>query len=233
VAKLPLVLALSLLAVTGAASASSGIAIVPLRSVGGAEPTLAGGAAGKVAVVATGPEQSDKTIPIALRNNTSHDVNDVKIAATAYVKSRLVATGSDQGIEPNVIAPHGLAIAYVYFGIDGPPTGASFKFSVTSDVASVSGFDHIDLPIKTANYIGGKLVGIAHNSAKTKISGPLQVFGTCFSGTRIVAMESGFSDAEDAAAGADAPFTLDFTDFGTGSPPHCSRILVGMSGYSF
>jgi hypothetical protein len=218
---------------TGTAAGSGGVVSVPLHLVGGSLPKLATGAAGKVAVVAIGPTQPDKTIPIALRNNSGHEVNNVKITSTAYVGTRLAATGSDQGIEPSVIAPHGLAIAYVYFDSGGPPAGASFKFTVTSEVASSSGFTNVDLPIKTANYTGGKLVGIAHNSTKAKIAGPLSVYATCFSGGHIVAMESGFSDSSDAPSGADAPFTLDFTDFGTMPAPRCEPLLVGMSGFSF
>ena len=219
---------------TAAGSTSSGIVAIPVHSVGGTPPKLPSGASGKVVVVATGPIQSDKTLPVAIRNNTSQAVNNVKVTATAYVGSRLVATGADQGVKPSVIAPRGLALAYIYFNGATPAAGTTYKFSVASERASQSRFfNHADLVIKTANYTGGKLIGTAHNSTKAKISGPLGVYATCFSGNHIVAMENGYSDADDAPAGADAPFTLDFSAFGTTSPPHCDRVLVAMSGYSF
>ena len=60
------------------------------------------------------------------------------------------------------------------------------------------------------------------------------VYAVCFNaGNKIVAIETGFSDADDAPPGGDAPFTLDFTEFGTATPPACPKMLVSITGYTF
>lgn len=221
--------ALALLITTGAFA-------VPIKSVGGPIPALPKGVPGTVAVVATGSFDKDaKIVPVVLRNNTKHPVDAIKITSTATAHGHLVATGSDQGVQPGTLVPGGRAIAYVYYDGATPPNGSSFKFSVTSKTAPSNFFDVVDLSIKTANYTGGKLIGVAHNGTHTKVRGPLGVYATCVIGGRIVRMAYGFSGADDAPAGSDAPFTLDLTSFdlttGATSTPKCDRILVAMSGY--
>lgn len=203
----------------------------PLHAIGGA-PTVPKGKPGSLTVVEAGT-YTGTTLPIVIRNNTRQAVGSVKVTATAYVGRKLVATGSDQGTKPAVVAKGGLAIGYIYFGNTQLPAGATIHYTATGSTPGGS-FSATDLPITTANYTGGKLVGIAHNRTGKKVSGPLGVYATCFSAAgKVEAMETGYADADNAPPGADAPFTLDFTSFGTAAAPTCAHILVAMTGYSF
>jgi hypothetical protein len=213
-----------------AATATAATAPTPLKAIGG-QPKLPAGKHGAISVVAVGT--FDNVLPIVLRNATRNPVSDVKITATAYSNGKLVTTGSDQGSEPATVQPGGLVIAYVYFS-HKPPPGATYRFNVSSKPGGSSSLSNVNLRITTARYVDGQLVGIAKNMTKAEISGPLSVYATCFgSKGKVLAMESGFSDADDAAPGAEAPFTLDFTRYGTHPKPACRQILVAMSGYNF
>lgn len=228
--RITLVAVLVAAAVSAAAVSAAAPRPVPLKTIGGL-PTLPKGKPNTTSVVAVGT--FDNVLPVVIRNNTKKAVADAKITSTVYSGSKLVGTGSDQGVQPEIIAAGGLAIAYIYFRRD-PPAGATFRFNVTTSPVGGSFFTAVDIPVTTASYVDGQVVGIAKNATKKTVSGPLSVYGMCFSANnKIVAMESDFSDADEAPPGAEAPFSLDFTTYGTKSPPACARIIVSMRGYSF
>ena len=222
-----------LLVVSGSVAYAAGPVAVPLKAIGGL-PSLPKGKPGTVSVVAVGPY--DNVLPVAIRNGSKSAVVDVKVTATAYTAGRLVATGSDQGVMPAVVPAGALALAYVYFGGRDLAPGTTYKFNVTAtpSARASSYFNQVGVPITTVRYLDGQVVGIAHSRGGKKVSGPLSVYATCFTAdSKIAAMETGFADSDDAFPNVDVPFTLDFTSYGTVAPPNCSRILLGMKGYSF
>jgi hypothetical protein len=225
-------LAVGLVVLAATTAASAGTTPVPLRAIGGL-PSLPKGKPNATSVVAVGPY--DNVLPVMIRNNSKGAVVDAKVTATAYNGGRLIATGSDQGVKPELIPAGALALAYVYFNGRELPAGTTYRFNVSSTPAAKASsfFSAVDIPIKTARYVDGQLVGVARSRGSKKVSGPLGVYATCFTGGKIVAMETGFADSDDALPGVDVPFTLDFSSYGTEEPPACAKILVSMTGYDF
>jgi hypothetical protein len=70
---------------------------------GSASPPLPAGAPNRIVVIALGPYADD--LPIVVRNNTSETVVMVKVTGTASASGRLLATGSDQGLYPDIVKP--------------------------------------------------------------------------------------------------------------------------------
>lgn len=223
----------ALTATSRLAAAESSKATSPgLATIGGV-PKL-GGIPGKVSVVASGTY--DNYLPVVVKNNTKTAVADVSLSGVARSGTgKLLATGEDQGVQPEVVPPGGLAIGYVYFHGTKLPDGARFLIDVSSTPSSKVQFQtKIDVPIRTLRYVSGRVVGIAYNSMSKKVTGPLSVYAACLNAAnRLVAFESGYADKDDLTPKQQAPFTLDLTSFGTQPAPTCRYLLVSMRGYSF
>lgn len=187
-----------------------------------------------LAVVAKGPY--DNYLPIVLRNNTKQALAAVHVAGTATdAAGRLLVTGRDQGIQPEVIPPGGLAIGYVFLGGTKLPASARFKLDVRSIPANRVTFQaDVDVPIKTIRYVGGQVVGVGKNTTGKKVSGPISIYAACFDGAnRFVVFASSYGDKDVAQPGEEVPFTVDLTVFQTQSAPVCAHLLVSARGYSF
>lgn len=225
-----LVLGLSIGALAAAATETA--ARPGLASIGGLPKY--GGAPGKVVVVAQGAYEN--TLPVLLKNNTKQKVADIKLSATASTASgQLLVSGEDQGIQPEEVPPGGLAMGYIYFDGKKLPQNAKFKITIDSTPASQLNFQsNIDVPIKTLRYAGGSVVGIAVNTTKKKIGGPLSVYVMCIGASKkIVTFGDDYADRDDLAPRAEAPFTVDLTSYGTNPAPKCRYLLVSMRGYDF
>jgi hypothetical protein len=193
------------------------------------------GKAGRVSVVATVAYDNGRNVkPYVLRNNTRGTVAEIKVTGTAYVGGKLAATGSDQGVLPYRVPRGGLAMGYVYFG-HKLPSNARFEFNVTATPLAQLDFpSRQDMTVVLARITGGRIVGIAKNETRKKVTGPIGVYGTCFDErSRMTDQENGFSDSDNAPPGGRVPLTLDFTTFGTSLAPPCRHWLVASSGYQF
>lgn len=202
--------------------------------VGGTPPNLANGD-GEIAVVAIGRYDTDtQTLPYVLRNNTDTVIASVHMSGTAYdTNDQLVATGQDQGINPDAIPPGGLAVGYVYFGADLPDQ-KSYELETSGiPLAEVEFGGRADLTITDARIADGRIVGFGTNMTEATVTGPISFAAVCFDGTSaITRYVQAYGDKDQAAAGERVPFSIDLTDFGTSRPLLCDGWLLAGTGYA-
>lgn len=197
---------------------------------GDAKPSLPAGAKGKIAVIAQAP--LDKvaaggfaSLPFVFRNNTDESVGSVSWTATARVGGKLIATGSDQGSIPAVIAPGEVGLAYIYFdaGASIPDSGVKFEFKATGrPVDAILG----PAPLVIGEYErnGGQFIGSATNKTKKEISGPISVSIYCFDGSNLGTETRGFAEENSVAPGEDANFTVTVYD-------PCKTFVMAVDGH--
>lgn len=202
--------------------------------VGGTPPNLANGD-GEIALVAVGPYDTDtQTLPYVLRNNTDTVIASVHVTGTAYdTNDQLVATGQDQGINPDAIPPGGLAVGYVYFGADLPDQ-TSYELETSGlPLAEVEFGGRADLTITNARITDGRIVGFGTNMTEATVTGQISFAAVCFDGTSaITRYVQAYGDKDQAAAGERVPFSIDLTDFGTSRPLLCDGWLLAGTGYA-
>ena len=77
--------------------------------------TVAIGEPGEVSVVATAAGlDRGGSLNVGMRNNTTGNVGRIELAGTARdAAGTLVGSGSDQGIDPAIVAPGEIAFGYV------------------------------------------------------------------------------------------------------------------------
>ena len=101
----------------------------------GQQPT---GEVGELSVIAVG-EDIGQSVPLIVRNMTDESVIRIEINGLARdEEGRLLASGSSQGLNPNLVAPGEIAYGYVYFGFDTDMSRAStIEYTITAE--SVAG----------------------------------------------------------------------------------------------
>ena len=208
-----------------------------LATIGGL-PKLPAGAPGTISVVAQGRYGSyspGTILPVVVRNNSKRSVTRIHIAGPALdPKGRVIVNGQDDGIQPSVVPPGGLAIGFVRFGGANLPAGTRFKLTVTdTPPEAVTGFSkEVDVPITTVRYARGQVVGTATNTTRKRVSRPIVVLAACLSRSgELVTFAKGLG-SRGATAGQAIPFTVDFTRRGAQAAPACAHVLVSMTGYS-
>ncbi len=220
------------------AAAAAGAAPPPsyLATIGG-PPKLPAGAPGTISVAAQGRYGSygpGTILPVVVRNNSKRPVGGIHISGTALDgKGRVLAPGQDDGIQPAVIPPGGLAIGFVRFGGTNPPAGTRFKLFVTDTPldANVGFSKQVDVPITALRYARGHVVGVGTNSTRKKVTRPIVAMAACFSRSgKLVTFAKAFGSKTSVPVGQKVPFDVDFAR--KGPAPACAHVVASMTGYS-
>jgi hypothetical protein len=163
------------------------------------------------------------------------DTSVPRLSGRGYDGAKLIITGEDQGVQPEVVPPGGLALAYVYFKGKMLPRNTRFRGDVSSTPANqVQYQSKVDLPITTLNRLADRVVGIAKNPLAKKISGPFAVYLACLDADKhLIKFADAFADINNAGPHQAIPFTVDLSDFSTQTAPTCRYTLVSVRGYTF
>jgi hypothetical protein len=202
---------------------------------GNASPVLPIGKPGVVALVSEGARiDQSGSLPIVVRNNTSHTVARITASGTIQNASgKLIATGSDQGFKPNVVQPGEIAFGYIYFqnfNLAIPP-GGKVSVQLGSTAASQDAYENIrELKVENTNLTGGEfgkqILGQAVDQYRYRISGPIGVDVACFDKTgRVLDVDSDFASPDNLASGQTASYTVSLTS-------RCPVYLVAASGFT-
>jgi hypothetical protein len=200
---------------------------------GTAKPTFPAGTPGKIDVVGVGPldvnPSGDGTLPIAVRNNTNSGVAHIDISATARNSAhKVIATGTNQGVQPAQLHPGELGLSYIYFqvGTAVPKAGATYTFSVASMPADSSSYNTASVKVTEANASAGSIVGTGANTTGKLLQGPYKVDIFCFNGPHFAFVRSAFTNENnDLQPGGAVSFTVNLDGAA------CPTFLAGISGY--
>jgi hypothetical protein len=199
---------------------------------GTAKPTFPAGAPGKIDVVGIGPldvsPSGDGTLPIAVRNNTNSCVAHIDISAMARDSAhKVIATGTNQGVQPAQLHPGELGLSYIYFQVGtAVPKGATYTFNVASMAADSSSYNTASVKVMEANASGGSIVGTGSNTTGKLLQGPYKVDIFCFNGPQFALVRSAFTNENnDLQPGGAVSFTVNL--YGAS----CPIFLAGISGY--
>jgi len=235
VARGRLLLGATCLAGCASAAAVAAAGPPPIGVLGGL-PKLPAGKPGTVSVVAQGAygQYSPGTVlPVVIRNATTKAVSGLYVTGTALSpKGHALADGQDEGVQPAVVAPGGLALAFVRFG-GSLPAGTRFRLTVAETPAGLdTGYSSpTDMPLSGLRYLRGQLTGTGTNTTRRKVYKTFDVFAACFDRSgALVAFGKTFGKKAEAAPGQKVPFTLVFGR--RGSPPVCAHVLVSMIAQS-
>jgi hypothetical protein len=217
----------------------------PARSspyVGGnASPRFPAGAPHVLSVVARGPYSQEVfgkcvgcSVPIIVRNNTNRTVIRIAVSGTASTPGgKLLATGSDQGLHPNVVKPGETAFGYVFFHDAKLPADAGFHFKLTSTAPADAQFENIrDLIVAESHGVQDSVLGTFRNAYPVKVTGPIEVTAACFSAAgKLLYIASDFTDQDQVAAKQTLPFQVDTTPPYRSTGLSCPVYLVAGSGF--
>ncbi len=203
---------------------------------GNSSPSLPSGSPGVIALISEAPQlnESDE-LPIVVRNNTAQAVERITASATIRgVSGKLIATGSDQGLMPNLVQPGDIAFGYIFFQNSNLriPPGGKVSIQLGSTPASRDAYENIRaLRVSDTNLTSGEfekqVLGQAVDQYPYHISGPIEVYVACFnSHNRIVNLDSDFASPGDLKPKQMASYTVNLTT------PHCPVYLVAASGFT-
>lgn len=199
---------------------------------GNVDPAFGPGEPGELSVIAVGTPDGDlSSIPFVVRNNTSSPVYSVAATGRVSDGGQLVGSGSDQGVEPAVVAPGEIAFGYVYFSAT-PPAGSTVEVSATADSDPGSFFNSVAMTISDANLVPGdwsdQLIGEVTAPADTEVSGPVSVMVLCVDAEGTLSRTfGGYTDGDASILpGTSATYSV-------GLHEDCPTFLIGSSGYDF
>ena len=203
---------------------------------GNASPSLAPGKSGVVALISEAAHVNQNgELPIVVRNNTAQAVERITASGTIQDASgKLIATGSDQGLMPNLVQPGEIAFGYIFFqnsNIRIPP-GGKVSIQLGSTPASQDAYENIRaLKVENTNLttgeFGKQILGQAVDQYRYRISGPIEAYAACFSsGGRILDIDSDFASPENLMPNQVASYTVSLTT------SHCPIYLVAASGFT-
>ncbi len=137
----------------------------------------------------------------------------------------MIAVGADQELAPYTVGPGEIAFGYVYFDGNPLPQRARFRLKASIDTSGV-GNGGGDLVVSQSQLADGRIVGIARNMQRKKVTGPIQANAMCFSlGGRILSAESDYLSDDAIATRASSPFQIELLH---GS---CPIFLVAVGGF--
>lgn len=191
---------------------------------------LSDGEATSVSVIEQGTEIGS-SVPVIVRNMTSDSIIRVEVAGIARdIDGSLIASGSSQGLKPNLIAPGEIAFGYVYFGYESTLDSSSvIEYSVgyESSTGSAAQYENIrDLTPFEWTHSGRNIVVLLSNDSDEALSGPFSVYVACFApdGT-LTDVTQGFADNDSAGAGSAVSAQIRAADV-------CNSFLVAGSGFT-
>ncbi len=197
--------------------------------IDGLPPVVVGdGTDGVLEVVAFG-SYDGSSLPIVVRNRTPNTVIRIEVSAVARDQAGILATGSDQGLNPNLVAPGEIAFGYVYFGGADLPADIAYEFTVNGKeaVGELAEFENIrDLSPISHQIRDGRLLGELRNDHDRTLIGPIEAAVICFSSSsEVLDHHSDFTDQGEVDAGAIMPFSIDLFD------DPCPAYLFGAFGF--
>lgn len=196
---------------------------------GSALSLLPPGEPGALSIVAIGPYDGT-TLPFVVRNNTGQTMISLSATGSALnAAGQLIATGGDQGLNPNLVRAGGLSLGYIYFGGAALAPDTTFEIEVEGVPADQEQFENQrDLNVVEAAYVDGRVVGTLSNGYTEPLFGPFGVKTACFDQTgALLELESVFAPEED--ADSDEVVTFQAPLFGTFD---CPLFLVAGGGFS-
>jgi hypothetical protein len=202
---------------------------------GNRSPRLPAGTRGVLSVVAQGPYHQEQSVPVVVRNNTSRTAIRVSVSGTAsFPSGRLLATGKDQGLNPNLVKPGEIAFGYVYFNGVRLPSNTRFRFKVTSTPPDQVQFENRrDLVVAESHRVQERVLGTLRNGYGVRVTGPIQASVACFSSAgRLLYTANDFTDQDNVAARGTLPFQVDTAPAYGSSGLSCPVYLVAASGYT-
>lgn len=152
--------------------------------IGGNEsPDLPPGEAGQLEVILISEPQlefSHTVLNLVVRNNTAAPVRRIAVSAAVYdSEGQLLATDSDDPLDPNIVAPGEIAMGQLVFLDITFPADAQIETDVTA--APVDGRENIrDLEVVEANLVGNRITGFLHNFHEETVRGPVGIEIFCF-----------------------------------------------------
>lgn len=200
---------------------------------GNASPRLPAGTPHVLSVIARGPY--NQTVPIIVRNNTNRTVIRIAVSGTASTPGgKLLATGKDQGLHPNVVKPGEISYGYVYFNDAKLPANARYRFNLTSTAPADAQFENKrDLIVVESHRVQDSILGTLRNGYPVKVTGPIGVAVACFSSAgKLLYIASDYTDQDQVAAKQALPFQVDTTPPYGSTGLSCPAYLVAGSGYT-
>ncbi len=194
---------------------------------GNVTPAFGNGEPGEISVVHIGAKLADQGVLLfAFRNNTAEAIAHVDWTAVARSNGSIVGSGSSQGTSPAVVEAGEVALSYIFFdNIEAIPDDADFEFSVSPSAADTSFYNTAALKVTEANLVGESIVGGAVNETGAETTGPFNVSIYCFDGDQMTDHMTGYTDQQDAAAGATVTFSESLYI------SSCPSFALGVSGY--
>jgi len=197
---------------------------------GNISPELQAGDPGTISIISIG-KYKGSVLPIVVRNNTSQSVIRIAVSAVARASDgSMLASGGDQGFNPNFVNPGEISMGYIYFGYDIKlPDDVTFEFESTAEnsVSDFAEFENIrDLEVVELNYVDNRVVGSLRNSHNEIVGGPIDVVVFCFAEEgRLLGQYSNFTDKEKAEPNDTIPFQVQIYD------DQCPIYLVAAYGF--
>lgn len=200
----------------------------------GGEVSVPAGEPDALGIALTGEYESNSgVLPVIVRNNTGETKHELGVSAMARDSGGdLAGSGSDQGLNPNVLQPGEWAFGYVFFGSD-MPSDTSYEFTIDSSDAPSQFGGAVDLvPVEsnsTEGTLGAQIIGVLSNATDETVSGPLGVSVACFdtNGTSLLDVKISFAEASELAPDGTTSFSVNLFD------GDCANYAIGASGYTF
>jgi hypothetical protein len=185
-----------------------------------------------LSLILSGKLDRSGSVPVIVRNNTEEALIRIAVQGTAKSSGKLVGTGADQGLHPNLVMPGEFAFGYVYFESTKFPANTKYAFTVNAESADEASFETIlDVVVTRAELVpgnfGDNVVGFVRNPYDTDVGGPIDVSLICMNDSgELTGHEGSFTNKDGAAPGEKLSFRIDvFED--------CPNFIVGSSGFSF
>lgn len=193
----------------GSSSPDAGVDGMPEGAFVEGAAKIPAGTPGEVTIVMQS-EPDSSGVSFIVRNDTDEPAFDVEISGVARdADGTLVSTGSAT-VTPTEIPAGGWAMGEIRFGFDSLAGDEEIELAVTG-VESETFRSPVMLTVTEATLSAGgytdELVGIAQNDAAAGVTYPIATVA-CFDGSELTGVFTGLTDADDVAAGATTPFSI-------------------------
>ncbi len=199
---------------------------------GNAFPLIPMGDSGELSIVGVGSLDTIGRLPFVLRNNTSTDVLDVKVAVIVRDGAGNLAGRADSlEVRPHFVPVGGVAFGYAYFGGINLPADAQFELEAEATPADIARFNIFrDLDIDEASLFEDRVVGVATNGHDGPVAGPLGFGVICFDlDGNILGGDVGTANTSDLEPNASEEFQVTVNSWAVGGAG-CPAFLVAGSG---
>lgn len=193
-------------------------------TVEGADPAIDD--SGAVTLILGAPD--GQLFPFVAYNGTAAPVSRIEVSGRAVdADGNTLGSGSSQSVEPNVVAPGGVAFGIVWIG-EELPDGATLDDAQVDYTDGLGQYENIvQIDIDQIEFLEGQITGTVSNPHDIEVSGPISVGVVCLGGDGIpTKVVSSYTDRDDVQAGGTSTFSMMLFD-----PLDCAGTLAGSSGY--